>query len=98
MQDNEVKTMYDILNGAPERDLKDAIIDLVNDNEYFQKENRRLEDELDSRPVNIFIDRKGYLLFIETKHHEKMNLKRYTNIYNYFREKELAHILYYDGI
>ena len=51
------KTLYDILNDATERDLKEAIIDLVNDNEYFQKENRRLEDELDSRPVNIFIDR-----------------------------------------
>ena len=90
--------MHDILNNAAEKDLKEAIINLVIENEYLQQENRRLEERIELRPVNIFVDKKGYLLFIETDVQKKMNLKRYTNIYNYFREKELVHILYYSGI
>lgn len=89
--------MNNIVNTINERDLKEAIIDIVNDNEYLQQENRRLEDKLASRPVNIFMDKNGYLLFIETEWHKKMSIKRYNDIYNYFREKELTHIFYYDG-
>ena len=90
--------MSNILNTAAEIDLKEAIIDLVTDNEYLQQENRRLEDKLALRPVNIFVDKNDYLLFIETEWNKKMSLKRYNDIYNYFREKELAHIFYCDGV
>ena len=90
--------MSNILNTADERDLKDVIKDIVNDNEYLQKENRKLEDELASRPVNIFVDKNDYLLFIETEHHKKMSLERYNDIYNYFQEKGLTKIFYYDGV
>ena len=90
--------MDNILNTADERDLKDVIKDIVNDNEYLQKENRRLEDELASRPVNIFVDKNDYLLFIETEHHKKMSLESYNNIYSYFQEKGLTHMFYCDGV
>ena len=98
MQDNEVKTMDNVLSTANERDLKEAIIDLVTDNEYLQQENRRLEDKLALRPVNIFVDKNDCLLFIETEHHKKMSLESYNNIYSYFQEKGLTHIFYCDGI
>ena len=90
--------MDNILNTADERDLKEVIIDLVTDNEYLQQENRRLEDKLALRPVNIFVDKNYYLLFIETGHHKKMSLERYNNIYSYFREKGLTHGFYCDGV
>ena len=89
--------MNNIVNTINERDLKEAIIDIVNDNEDLRQENRRLEDKLASRPINIFVDKNGYLLFIETELHKKISLKRYNDIYNYFREKELTHIFSYDG-
>ena len=66
--------MSDILNTADARDFKDVIKDIVKDNEYLQQENRRLEDELASRPANIFVDKNDYLLFIGTEHHKKMSL------------------------
>lgn len=90
--------MDNILNTANERDLKEAIIDLVTDNEYLRQENRRLEDKIRSRPVNIFVDKNDYLLFIETGHHKKMSLERYNNIYGYFQEKGLTHMFYCDGV
>ena len=40
------KIMSNILNTIDERDLKEAIIDIVNDNEYLQQENRKLENEI----------------------------------------------------
>ena len=89
--------MDNILNTADERDLKDVIKDIVNDNEYLRQENRKLENKIRLRPVNIFVDKNDYLLFIETGLHKKMGLERYNNIYNYFREKELTHIFSYDG-
>ena len=90
--------MSNIVNTINERDLKDVIKDIVNDNEYLQQENRRLEEQIRSRPVNIFVDKNDYLLFIETELHKKISLKRYNDIYNYFREKDLTHTFYYDGI
>lgn len=90
--------MGNIVNTINERDLKEAIIDIVNDNEYLRQENRKLEDKIRSRPVNIFVDKNDYLLFIETEHHKKMSLERYNNIYGYFQEKGLTHLFYCDGI
>ena len=90
--------MYDILNDATERDLKAVIKDIVNDNEYLRQENRKLENEIRPRPVNIFVDKNNYLLFIETEWNKKISLKRYNDIYNYFREKQLAHTFYCDGV
>ena len=98
MQDKAVKTMHDILNNAAEKDLKEAIINLVIENEYLQQENRRLEERIELRPVNIFVDKNDYLLFIETGHHKKMSLERYNNIYSYFQEKGLTHMFYCDGV
>ena len=89
--------MSNIVNTINARDLKEAIIDIVNDNENLRQENRRLEDKLASRPINIFVDKNGYLLFIETELHKKISLKRYNDIYNYFREKDLTHTCYYDA-
>ena len=90
--------MDNILNTIDERDLKDVIKDIVNDNEYLQQENRKLENKIRSRPVNIFVDKNDYLLFIETEHHKKMSLERYNNIYSYFQEKGLTHLFYCDGV
>ena len=90
--------MSNILNTIDERDLKDVIKDIVKDNEYLQQENRRLEDKLVLRPVNIFVDKNDYLLFIETGYHKKMSLESYNNIYDYFQEKGLTHLFYCDGI
>ena len=90
--------MDNILNTVDERDLKDVIKDIVNENEYLQQENRRLEDKLALRPVNIFVDKNDYLLFIETGYHKKMSLERYNKIYSYFQEKGLIHTFYCDGV
>ena len=90
--------MDNILNTADERDLKDVIKDIVNDNEYLRQENRKLENKIRLRPVNIFVDKNDYLLFIETEHHKKMSLERYDNIYSYFQEKGLTHMFYCDGV
>ena len=90
--------MDNILNTADERDLKDVIKDIVNDNEYLRQENRKLENKIRSRPVNIFVDKNDYLLFIETEHHKKMSLERYDNIYSYFQEKGLTYMFYCDGV
>ena len=90
--------MINILNTIDERDLKDVIKDIVNDNEYLQQENRELENKIRSRPVNIFVDKNDYLLFIETEHHKKMSLERYNNIYGYFQKKGLTYTFYCDGI
>ena len=90
--------MSNILNTIDERDLKDVIKDIVNDNEYLQQENRRLENKIRLRPVNIFVDKNDYLLFIETEHHKKMSLERYNYIYSYFQKKGLTHMFYCDGI
>ena len=90
--------MNNIVNTINERVLKETIIDIVNDNEDLRQENRRLEDKLASRPINIFVDKNGYLLFIETEWHKKVDFKRYNDIYNYFKKKELIHSFYCDGI
>lgn len=90
--------MSNIVNTINEIDLKDVIKDIVNDNEYLQQENRRLEDKLALRPINIFVDKNDYLLFIETGYHKKMSLERYNNIYGYFKEKGLTHMFYCDGV
>ena len=90
--------MSNIVNTINERVLKEAIIDIVNDNEDLRQENRRLKDKIDSRPINIFVDKNDYLLFIETEHHKKMSLERYDNIYSYFQEKGLTHMFYCDGV
>lgn len=90
--------MDNILNTIDEKDLKEAIIDLVTDNEYLQQENRKLEKKLALKPVNIFVDKNDYLLFIETWYHKKMSLERYNNIYCYFQEKGLIHTFYCDGV
>ena len=42
---------------ANEKELVVAIKDIVNENEYLRRENRELNDRLNSRPVNIFIDK-----------------------------------------
>ena len=90
--------MSNIVNTINEKDLKDVIKDILKDNEYLQKENRKLEDTIRSRPVNIFVDKNDYLLFIETEHHKKMSLERYNNIYGYFKEKGLTYMFYCDGV
>ena len=90
--------MSNILNTIDERDLKDVIKDIVNENEYLRQENRKLENKIRSRPVNIFVDKNDYLLFIETGLHKKMGLERYNNIYGYFQEKGLTHLFYCDGV
>ena len=90
--------MDNILNTADERDLKDVIKDIVNENEYLRQENRKLENKIRLRPVNIFVDKNDYLLFIETEHHKKMSLESYNNIYSYFQEKGLTHMFYCDGV
>ena len=90
--------MSNMLNAIDERDLKDVIKDIVKDNEYLQQENRKLDDQIKSRPVNIFVDKNDYLLFIETGYHKKMSLERYNNIYSYFQEKGLTHMFYCDGV
>ena len=90
--------MNNIVNTINERVLKETIIDIVNDNEDLRQENRRLKDKIDSRPINIFVDKNDYLLFIETEHHKKMSLESYNNIYSYFQEKGLTHMFYCDGV
>ena len=90
--------MDNILNTADERDLKDVIKDIVKDNEYLREENRKLEGKLALRPVNIFVDKNDYLLFIETGYHKKMSLESYNNIYSYFQKKGLTHMFYCDGV
>ena len=52
--------MSNILNTIDERDLKDVIKDIVNENEYLRQENRKLENKIRSRPVNIFVDKNDY--------------------------------------
>ena len=42
---------------ANEKELVVAIKQIVNENEYLRQENRELNDRLNSRPVNIFIDK-----------------------------------------
>ena len=85
------------LEAVKERDLKDTIIDIVNDNEYLKNENRTLEDELRKRPVNIFIDKNEHLLFIENGHHLILNNNVYGNIRKYFYERNLTQTYYQDG-
>lgn len=86
------------LEQLEESSLKAVINDFVNENNYLRKENRELEERIRLRPVNIFIDKKGYLLFIETEYHKKMGLERYKNIYGYFQKRCLLHTFYCDGI
>ena len=81
-----------------ERNLKDTILDIIHENEYLTLENRKLEEELRTRPVNIFVDKHDNLLFIENGHHLRLKNNVYNNIRNYFYERNLIQNYSQDGI
>lgn len=85
------------LDAVKERDLKDTIIDIINENKYLKNENRTLEDRLRTRPVNIFVDKYDHLLFIENGHHLILSNNVYDNIRKYFYERNLTETYYQDG-
>lgn len=82
---------------ANEKDLVVAIKDIVNENQYLRRENRELKDRLNSRAVNIFIDKDEHLLFIENGHHLKLGKNSYGEMREYFSSKNLIKTFYQDG-
>ncbi len=82
---------------ANEKELVVSIKQIVNENEYLRRENRELNDQLNSRPVNIFIDKDEHLLFIENGHHLKLERNYYGEIMGYFHSKNLTKTFFQDG-
>lgn len=82
---------------ANEKELVVAIKQIVNENEYLRRENRELEDQLRTKPVNIFIDKDEHLLFIENGHHLKLEKNSYGEMRGYFESKNLMKSFYQDG-
>ncbi len=82
---------------ANEKELVVAIKQIVNENEYLRRENRELNDRLNSRPVNIFIDKDEHLLFIENGFHLRMEKNSYGEMREYFSSKNLIKTFYQDG-
>lgn len=82
---------------ANEKELVVAIKDIVNENEYLRRENRELEDQLRTKPVNIFIDKDEHFLFIENGHHLKLAKNSYGEMREYFSSKNLIKTFYQDG-
>lgn len=86
------------LEEIKERDLKDTLVEIIHENEYLTLENRKLENSLRTRPVNIFVDKHEHLLFIENEHHLRLSNNVYNNIRNYFYERNLTSTFIQDGV
>lgn len=82
---------------ANEKELVVAIKQIVNENEYLRRENRELEEQLRTKPVNIIIDKDEHLLFIENGFHLRMEKNSYGEIREYFSSKNLTKTFFQDG-